>query len=327
MCGHASGIMGFPLRLLAREVYDRVVQIKGPKEVALITGEERIAPNGARWLICTTESMPTDRETAFVALDEAQLGTDPERGHVFTDRLLHARGREETMILGSDSISGLVRKLVPEAEITRRPRFSTLSYAGREEAVAPAQALGDRRVQRRGSLRRRRNAAAGAGRGGSGDGCAQPPHAQRASRDVPGGRSRLPRRHRRDRHGPQHGRGARRIRRADQIRRHAATAADGCRNGADRRTCRAASTRRDVRVAGRRRGGQCLPARRGRGDRSAPHAARRDAVLAQQRPGLRQCRGSGRQPRDRARPARVARRTRSGRSGGAQAAGRGRSGA
>ena len=130
MCGHASGIMGFPLRLLAREIYDRVVAIKGPKEVGLLTGEERIMPPGARWLICTAESMPTDREAAFVAIDEAQLGTDPERGHVFTDRLLHARGREETMILGSDSISGLVRQLVPKAEITRRPRFSTLSYAG-----------------------------------------------------------------------------------------------------------------------------------------------------------------------------------------------------
>ncbi len=125
-----AGIMGFPLRLLAREVYDRVVGIKGPKEVGLLTGEERIMPPGARWLICTAESMPTDRDVAFVAIDEAQLGTDPERGHVFTDRLLHARGREETMFLGSDSISGLVRKLVPTAEITRRPRFSTLSYAG-----------------------------------------------------------------------------------------------------------------------------------------------------------------------------------------------------
>ena len=130
LCGHASGIMGFPLRLLAREVYDRVVAIKGPKEVGLLTGEERVLPPGARWLICTAESMPTDREAAFVAIDEAQLGADPERGHVFTDRLLHARGREETMILGSDSIAGLVRKLVPDAGITRRPRFSTLSYAG-----------------------------------------------------------------------------------------------------------------------------------------------------------------------------------------------------
>ncbi|TKD51258.1 helicase-related protein [Sphingomonas baiyangensis] len=130
LCGHSSGIMGFPLRLLAREVYDRVVAIKGPREVALLTGEEKIMPPGARWLLCTAESMPTNREAAFVAIDEAQLGADPERGHVFTDRLLNARGREETMILGSGSLAPMVKALVPEAEIIGRPRFSTLSYAG-----------------------------------------------------------------------------------------------------------------------------------------------------------------------------------------------------
>ncbi|MGN6278626.1 MAG: helicase-related protein [Sphingomonas sp.] len=130
MCGHSSGMIGFPLRLLAREVYDRVVAIKGPKEVALITGEEKILPPEARWLLCTAESMPTDRDVSFVALDEAQLGADPERGHVFTDRLLHARGRDETMILGSEALRPIVRALVPQAEIVGRPRFSTLSYAG-----------------------------------------------------------------------------------------------------------------------------------------------------------------------------------------------------
>jgi ATP-dependent RNA helicase SUPV3L1/SUV3 len=130
MCAHSSGMMGFPLRLLAREVYDRVVALKGPKEVGLLTGEEKILPPGARWLLCTAESMPVDRDVAFAALDEAQIGADPERGHVFTDRLLRVRGREETMILGSASIGGLVRALVPEAEVIKRPRFSTLSYAG-----------------------------------------------------------------------------------------------------------------------------------------------------------------------------------------------------
>ncbi len=130
LCAHSSGIMGFPLRLLAREVYDRVVAIKGPREVGLITGEEKILPASARWLLCTAESMPRDRDVAFVALDEAQIGADPERGHVFADRLLHARGREETMILGSDSLAGIVRLLLPDADIIRRPRFSTLSYAG-----------------------------------------------------------------------------------------------------------------------------------------------------------------------------------------------------
>ncbi len=138
LCAHSSGVMGFPLRLLAREIYDRVVAIKGPKEVALITGEERIEPPGARWYLCTAESMPVysgsgskdSRQFAFAALDEAQLGADPERGHIFTDRMLHVRGREETMILGSESLRPMVKALLPEAEIISRPRFSTLSYSG-----------------------------------------------------------------------------------------------------------------------------------------------------------------------------------------------------
>ena len=130
LTAHASGMIGFPLRLLAREVYDRVVRIKGEAQVALVTGEERIMPAQARYLLGTMEALPVERDVAFVGIDEAQLGADPERGHVFTDRLLRARGREETMILGSASIKGLVRTLVPEAEIVTRPRFSTLSYAG-----------------------------------------------------------------------------------------------------------------------------------------------------------------------------------------------------
>ncbi len=130
MCGHASGMIGFPLRLLAREVYDRVVKMKGVEAVGLITGEEKILPPKAKWLLCTAESMPLEREVAFVALDEAQIGADPERGHVFTDRLLRARGYAETMILGSDSIRPMLKALVPDAEIVGRPRFSTLSYAG-----------------------------------------------------------------------------------------------------------------------------------------------------------------------------------------------------
>ncbi len=130
MCAHSSGMMGFPLRLLAREIYDRVVAIKGANQVALITGEERIEPPQARWYCCTVESMPVQKEFAFVAIDEAQLGADPERGHIFTDRILHARGREETMILGSESLRPLIRSLLPDAEIISRPRFSTLSYVG-----------------------------------------------------------------------------------------------------------------------------------------------------------------------------------------------------
>ncbi|WP_374530037.1 helicase-related protein [Novosphingobium sp.] len=130
LCAHSSGAIGFPLRLLAREVYDRVCAIKGADRVALITGEERIEPKNARWLLCTVEAMPVDADLAFVALDEAQLAADRERGHVFTDRLLHARGREETMILGSATLEPMIKALVPEAEIVSRPRFSTLSHAG-----------------------------------------------------------------------------------------------------------------------------------------------------------------------------------------------------
>nr|WP_237437766.1 helicase-related protein [Altericroceibacterium endophyticum] len=131
MCAHSSGAMGFPLRLLAREVYDRVRAIKGDKQVALITGEERIEPPGASYLLCTAEAMPRDGGgRAFVALDEAQLSADRERGHIFTDRLLNARGREETMLLGSATLEPLVRSLLPKAEIIERPRFSTLSHAG-----------------------------------------------------------------------------------------------------------------------------------------------------------------------------------------------------
>ncbi len=131
MCGHSSGAIGFPLRLLAREVYDRVRAIKGDAQVALVTGEERIEPPQARYWLCTAEAMPrTGGYKAFVALDEAQLSADRERGHIFTDRLLHARGREETMLLGAATLEPMVRALVPGVEIESRPRFSTLTHAG-----------------------------------------------------------------------------------------------------------------------------------------------------------------------------------------------------
>ncbi|MEP3224939.1 MAG: helicase-related protein [Parasphingorhabdus sp.] len=130
LCAHSSGMIGFPLRLLAREVYDRVVALKGVNRVALVTGEEKIVPPDARWFLCTAEAMPMDRDFSFVAIDEAQLGMNPERGHIFTDRMLNIRGRDETMILGSDSLRPLVAALIPDADIVSRPRFSTLSYAG-----------------------------------------------------------------------------------------------------------------------------------------------------------------------------------------------------
>ncbi|BAE53049.1 helicase-related protein [Paramagnetospirillum magneticum] len=130
MLAHASGMIGFPLRLLARENYDRMVKIKGAANVALITGEEKIIPSHARWLVCTVESMPLDRRVAFLAVDEIQLCADPERGHIFTDRLLHARGESETLFLGAETIRPLIRRLVPGVEFMSRPRFSQLTHVG-----------------------------------------------------------------------------------------------------------------------------------------------------------------------------------------------------
>ncbi|NKJ00076.1 helicase-related protein [Novosphingobium sp. SG707] len=158
LCAHSSGAIGFPLRLLAREVYEKVCAIKGAEHVALITGEERIEPPNARWLLCTVEAMPVRgpvrggpkkgantrfTDLSFVAIDEIQLCGDRDRGHIFTDRLLHARGRDETMLLGSSVMEPLVKSLVPEAEIVSRPRFSTLSHSGAKKLsrVPPRSAI------------------------------------------------------------------------------------------------------------------------------------------------------------------------------------------
>src|SRR5580692_11475107 len=130
LLAHSSGIIGFPLRLLARENYDRMVAIKGVRNVALITGEEKIVPPDARWFSCTVEAMPLDRPAEFLAVDEIQLCADPDRGHVFTDRLLHARGLVETMFLGAETIRPLLKHLVPQAHVETRPRLSQLEYAG-----------------------------------------------------------------------------------------------------------------------------------------------------------------------------------------------------
>jgi ATP-dependent RNA helicase SUPV3L1/SUV3 len=130
MLGHASGMIGLPLRLLAREVYDRVVRARGAAEVALITGEEKIVPLRPRYFVCTVEAMPLDRKVEFLAVDEIQLCADPERGHVFTHRLLHARGTAETMLMGAATVASLIRQLCPDADIQFRERLSQLTYAG-----------------------------------------------------------------------------------------------------------------------------------------------------------------------------------------------------
>ncbi|MEQ8968249.1 MAG: helicase-related protein [Azospirillaceae bacterium] len=130
MLGHETGMIGFPLRLLARENYDRVVRLKGRSRVALITGEEKILPPRAAYFVCTVESMPLDRQVAFLAVDEIQLCADRERGHVFTNRLLASRGTQETMFLGAETMRGLIKRLVPSAEFVGRPRFSELRHVG-----------------------------------------------------------------------------------------------------------------------------------------------------------------------------------------------------
>jgi len=125
-----SGIFGLPLRLLAREVYDKCVKKIGSEKVALITGEEKIIPNSARYFICTVESMPKDKKIDFIAIDEIQMCADRERGHIFTDRLLYARGEKLTMFLGSQIMANIIDDLVENVEFEKKERFSKLSYVG-----------------------------------------------------------------------------------------------------------------------------------------------------------------------------------------------------
>ena len=133
MLGHQSGLIGLPLRLLAREVYDKIVARVGADAVALITGEEKIKPERARYYVCTVEAMPREADVDFLAIDEVQLAADPERGHVFTDRLLHVRGRHETLLLGAQTMRETIADLIPGANFISRPRLSKLTYAGEKK--------------------------------------------------------------------------------------------------------------------------------------------------------------------------------------------------
>tara|TARA_E500000178_G_scaffold14709_1_gene14250 strand:+ start:1112 stop:3664 length:2553 start_codon:yes stop_codon:yes gene_type:complete len=130
MLSHKSGMIGFPLRLLARENYDKAIKIVGKNNVALVTGEEKIIPKNAKYFCCTVEAMPIEKKVSFLCVDEIQLCADLERGYVFTDRLINARGEDETIFLGSETIKKLIQKLLPDCKIETRPRLSTLSYAG-----------------------------------------------------------------------------------------------------------------------------------------------------------------------------------------------------
>ncbi|MEI9424734.1 helicase-related protein [Mesorhizobium sp. Cs1299R1N1] len=130
MVAHETGVIGLPLRLLAREVYTRVCEKVGAHKVALITGEEKIQPQGAKYSVCTVEAMPRETDAAFVAIDEVQLAGDLERGHIFTDRILHLRGRQETLLLGAATMHGILQRLLKGVSVVTRPRLSHLAYAG-----------------------------------------------------------------------------------------------------------------------------------------------------------------------------------------------------
>ncbi|WP_160861197.1 helicase-related protein [Shinella kummerowiae] len=130
MVAHESGIIGLPLRLLAREVYTRLVEKVGEHNVALVTGEEKITPHMARFSVCTVEAMPRETRASFVAIDEVQLAGDLERGHIFTDRVLHLRGRDETLLLGAATMKPILEQLLPGIHVVERPRLSQLFYAG-----------------------------------------------------------------------------------------------------------------------------------------------------------------------------------------------------
>lgn len=130
MLAHSSGIIGLPLRLLARELYDKIVGRAGVDSVALVTGEEKIKPPRPRFWVSTVEAMPRDLDVSFLAIDEIQIAADLERGHVFTDRILNRRGRDETLLLGAATMRPIVERLLPGASIVTRPRLSQLEFAG-----------------------------------------------------------------------------------------------------------------------------------------------------------------------------------------------------
>ena len=130
MLGFDSGIIGFPLRLLAREIFDKCIKKVGVEKVALITGEEKIIPNSPKYFICTVESMPKDLNVDFIAVDEIQMCTDRERGHIFTDRLLNARGEKLTMFLGSHTMKQIIKSLIVDVQFIKRERYSKLTYSG-----------------------------------------------------------------------------------------------------------------------------------------------------------------------------------------------------
>ena len=267
MLGHASGVIGLPLRLLAREVYNRVVARVGADPVALITGEEKIVPPTPRYRVCTVEAMPSETDAAFLAIDEIQLAGDLERGHVFTDRMLNLRGREETLLLGAATMRGIVEKLLPGVNIVTRPRMSVLAYSGSKKITrlprrSAVVAFSADEVYAIAELIRRQRGGAAVVLG------ALSPRTRNAQVEtLPVRRRRLSRRHRRHRHGPQPRRRPRRLRRGPEVRRLPVPPALGRRARPDRRPRRPPHARRHLR---RHQPGRSVRGRAGRGARGAP---------------------------------------------------------
>ena len=133
MLSFNSGMIGFPLRLLAREVYDKIIKKCNPSNVALITGEEKIIPSEAKYFLCTVESMPIDKKLDFVAIDEIQMCSDPERGHIFTDRILNLRGEKQTMLMGSSTMKNILLNLDEKIDFINKERYSKLTYSGHKK--------------------------------------------------------------------------------------------------------------------------------------------------------------------------------------------------
>ena len=304
MLAHRTGVIGLPLRLLAREVYDRIVALRGPSVVALVTGEERIVPPRAAWWVSTVEAMPVDIGADFLAVDEIQLCGDPDRGHIFTDRLLNARGLQETLFLGAETMRARIASLVPGPQLIQRERFSRLSYTGPRKLsrMPPRSAVVGFSVEDVYAiaelLRRQKGGAAVV------MGALSPAHPQRPGGALPERRRRLPRRHRRHRHGAQPRHRPRRLLRPRQVRRPPPPAS---------RRERARPDRRPRRALHHRTAPSASPARRRRSEpevveaienhRFRPLAA---PAVAQLGAGLRHPRGADREPRGAGRPPRPA---------------------
>ena len=278
MLAHRSGMIGLPLRLLAREVYDRVVAERGERSVALVTGEEKRIPPTPSYFVCTVEAMPVDRPVDFVAVDEIQLCADATRGHVFTQRLLHARGLRQTMVLGAETVAPIIEELVPTAAITGLSRLSRLSYAGvRKLTSLPKRsavvAFSAAKVYEIAERLRRKHGGAAVVLGALSPRTRNAQVAMYQSGEVPYLVATDA-----NRHGPEHGRRPRGLRSAPQVRRAGAARVVPPRGRSDRGAGGALHPGWDLRVDHRHRS---APGRGDRGGRGPSLRADPPGVLAQ----------------------------------------------